>query len=142
MWPFHRSVESFLPDRDYLPVAMPTTDLQVLYVLTRQGGVLRRYSTLTTVLDSDAEPATVNRGETVVNAAGNVTRINKVGIGLSVVSAIVKALGGDAGIAGVGVQRQCGRLQLYRRCRRSGRPGDAGQVVGGRRLLPGQPSCC
>lgn len=96
----HRSVESFLPDRDYLPIAMPTTDVQVLQVLTRQGAVLRRYSELASVLavPDGADGPTVHRDQAVVDAGGTSRHAAKLGIGLSVVSAIVKALGADAGV--------------------------------------------
>jgi hypothetical protein len=92
---WHRAEQSFLPDRDYLPVAMPTTDLHVLRVLVRNGGALRQYSELSTVLvgDGAADP-TVERDATVVNAQGKSTRTTKVGLGLSAAGALVKALGG------------------------------------------------
>jgi hypothetical protein len=97
---FARSVQSFLPDRDYLPVAMPTTDVKVLQVLTRQRGALRRYSDLARVLVAadGAEDPLVRADEPVVDAEGASRRAAKIGIGLGIVSGIVKALGGDASI--------------------------------------------
>ena len=96
---FSHSV-SFLPDKDYLPIAMPTTDVHVLQVLTRQRSVLRRYSDLPSVLV--AAPATddplIKENEPVVNASGTKRRSAKIGIGLGVVSAIIKAFGADASI--------------------------------------------
>jgi hypothetical protein len=95
-----RQVKSFLPDGDYLPVAMPTTDVQVLQVLTRQRSVLRRYSELDRVLapaDGAAGPI-VASSQPVVNASGMARRSAKIGIGLGIVSEIVKALGAKASL--------------------------------------------
>jgi hypothetical protein len=47
---FRRGAESFLPKRDYLPLAMPTTGISLLDLLTKDGPVLRRYSSLSAVL--------------------------------------------------------------------------------------------
>jgi hypothetical protein len=97
---FAHSVNSFLPDKDYLPIAMPTTDVQVLQVLTRQRSVLRRYSELARVLapaEGAADPL-ISENEAVVDAGGTSRRSARIGIGLGIVSAIVKALGADAGI--------------------------------------------
>lgn len=79
---------------------MPTTDVQVLQVLTRQRSVLRRYSDLPRVLIAAAGTAdpVITRDEPVVNAAGKSRRSTKVGIGLGIVSAILKALGAEASI--------------------------------------------
>jgi hypothetical protein len=95
-----RSAEPFLPDRDYLPIAMPTTDVQVLQVLTRHGAVLRRYSDMASVLQVPGgtdEPA-VYRDQAVVDADGTWSRAARLGVGLSVVSAILKALGAEAAV--------------------------------------------
>jgi hypothetical protein len=97
---FRASVESFLPDRDYLPVAMPTTGVHTLQVLTRQGPALRRYSELAEVLaipPGTDQPA-VHRDERVVDTSGTMRRQVKLGIGLGVVSALVRALGADASV--------------------------------------------
>jgi len=97
---FMHAVNSFLPDKDYLPVAMPTTDVQVLQVLTRRRSVLRRYSELARVLvagDGAAEPV-INGDAPVVDASGTSRQTVKAGIGLGIVSSILKALGADAGI--------------------------------------------
>jgi hypothetical protein len=91
-----RSVEPMLPDRDYLPLAMPNAGVHVLQVLTRHRGVLRQFSDLTTVLHkrpADEGPR-VNRNVLVVNADGTSTRTEKIHLGLAVVGAIVGALGG------------------------------------------------
>jgi hypothetical protein len=97
---FFRSVAPFLPDEDYLPVTMPTTDLQVLHVLTRDRDVLRRYSVLDTVLvGADGVPApAVTLDAPVADASGSLIRTAKLGLGLSVVSMIVQAFGGTAGL--------------------------------------------
>ena len=97
---FHRGRESFLPDRDYLPLAMPNTDLQALDVLTRGGGALRRYGSITDVLAAD-EPLpddVLERDHLVANSKGVVDRSKKVGLTLGLVNTIIKALGGDAGL--------------------------------------------
>jgi hypothetical protein len=95
-----RPIESFLPDGDYRPVAMPTTDVQVLQVLTRQRSVLRRYSDLSSVLvvpGGVGAPA-VSCHQPVVDASGAARRSVKLGIGLSLISAIVRALGADGDV--------------------------------------------
>ena len=101
---FGRSTEPFLPDRDYLPVAMPTSDMAVLHVLTRQRSVLRRYSELNRILRSGAEEPVVHRDQPVVDAAGSATRHARLGIGLTVVSGILRALGAEGGLD-LGAQR-------------------------------------
>ncbi len=95
---FGRAAASFLPDRDYLPLAMPTTDLALLDVLTRDGSVLRRYTALPHVLRPlDGEPTYVcHLGAPVADASGASARSAKAGIGLGVVAGIVQALGADA----------------------------------------------
>jgi hypothetical protein len=97
---FTHSIKSFLPDKDYLPIAMPTSDVRVLQVLTRQRSVLRRYSELRRVLAAAAGSADplINADEAVVDARGNSRRLVKVGVGLGVVSAILKAFGAAADI--------------------------------------------
>lgn len=92
----NRTAESFLPDRDYLPIAMPTTDIQVLQVLTRQGRIMRRYSDLRSVLAAPSDIAAPHtfRNQAVVDTSGMSHRTAKIGFGLSVVATIVKALGG------------------------------------------------
>jgi hypothetical protein len=97
---FRRAALAVLPDRDFLPVAMPTTGVQVLQVLTRTGQVLRRYGELETVLV--AGPAATGPklllGEAVVDATGTTSRHTHLGLGLGIVSAIIQALGGEAGL--------------------------------------------
>ena len=97
---FAHSIKSFLPDKDYLPIAMPTSDVRVLQVLTRQRSVLRRYSDLPLVLAAAADSADplIIADEPVVDASGNSRRSAKIGIGLGVVSALLKAFGAAAGI--------------------------------------------
>lgn len=86
----------FLPDKDYLPVAMPTTDIAVLNVLAEGSGVLRRYSRLDNVM-LNVEPLPEVRVDAgVVDATGTAVRSAKAGIGLSVVSQVLQALGADA----------------------------------------------
>ena len=95
----HGSV-SFLPDRDYLPMAMPTTGFDVLWILTRNGGTLRRFGILSDVLVAqDLLPTdAVRRDEITANAAGTVTKSAKAGLSLGIVNAILTALGGKAGL--------------------------------------------
>jgi hypothetical protein len=94
------SIKPFLPDRDYLPVALPTTDVGVLQVLTRAGGSLRRYSRLDRVLSAGAGvPAPeIAVDQPVADASGATARTLKIGLGLNVVSSIIEALGGEAGL--------------------------------------------
>jgi hypothetical protein len=90
-----------LPDRDYVPLALPTTDLQALDVLTRAAKVLRRYSRLDRVLiiDPAATAPLITADQPVVAASGSNHRTAKVGIGLAAVSSILQALGGKAELA-------------------------------------------
>jgi hypothetical protein len=89
-----------LQDCDYVPLALPTTDLRPLDVLTGAGRVLRRYSRLDRVLAVD--PATpeveIAADQTVVASSGADDRTARLGIGLGVVSSILEALGGEAGL--------------------------------------------
>jgi hypothetical protein len=97
---FSRGSTSFLPDRDYLPLAMPTDGLDLLWVLTRNGGVLRRFGCLSDVLRAPSPLAkeAVTSKEVTVNAAGTATRSVKAGLSLGVVNTILQALGGNAGL--------------------------------------------
>jgi len=97
---FSRGSTSFLPDRDYLPLAMPTDGLDLLWILTRNGGVLRRFGLLSDVLaaQSPLAAAAVTRDEITVNATGTATRSVKAGLSLSVVNTILQAFGGNAGL--------------------------------------------
>ena len=93
-------VKQFLPDKDYLPLALPTSDMDVLWVLTRDRGAIRRFGTLADVLTAEAKPGEelVRRGAVVVDATGDAKRSFKVGLTLNVVNTIVTALGGKAGL--------------------------------------------
>jgi len=95
---FGKQAEPFLPDRDYLSATLPTTDLHVLMVLAREKGILRRFSTLPTVLTSKNGPdaIVVTRDEAVVAVQGSSTRKMKIGIGATIVASLVSALGGKA----------------------------------------------
>jgi hypothetical protein len=93
-----KATAPFLPDRDYLPVAMPTIDVQVLQVLTREGKALRRYSDLARIVHGPAQPPVTARDQAVVQASGSATSNAKIGLGLNVVSSVIRALGGDAGL--------------------------------------------
>ncbi|WP_454857523.1 gasdermin [Promicromonospora soli] len=94
---FRRGAESFLPNRDYLPLAMPTTGVSLLDLLTKDGPVLRRYSSLSAVLTTGADPIPTSFSEErVADATGSTTRHAKVGIGLGIVGSIVQALGAGA----------------------------------------------
>jgi len=93
---FRRQAEPYLPDGDYLTVTMPTTDVEVLQVLAQQRGVLRRFSTLATVLNADLDLGTikVEWDQPVVDVKGTATRKARIGLGASVVASLVQALGG------------------------------------------------
>lgn len=98
---FKRAARSFLPDRDYLPVALPTDDVEVFQVLTRTGdGALSRYSRLPEILEVPAETPDphVVRDRAVVDTSGTAERTTKLGIGLNVISSIIQAMGGEAGL--------------------------------------------
>lgn len=91
-----KHADPFLPDGDYLPVAMPTTDVAVLQVLAGHGGVLRRFSTLDQVLrhDADISRITIKRDEPVANVKGAAKSQAKIGLGVSIVASLIQALGG------------------------------------------------
>jgi hypothetical protein len=95
---FRRQAEPFLPDADYLSATMPTTDLEVLMVLARERGILRRFSTLPTVFTSasSAEDIAVTRDQTVVAVRGTASRKMKIGIGASIAAGLISALGGKS----------------------------------------------
>jgi hypothetical protein len=96
---FRRAARSFLPDRHYLPVAMPTRDVQVFDVLTRaRDASLDRYSRLDEVLTAPTSEVRVYRDEPVVDTSGSSGSTAKLGLGLNVVSSLIQALGGDAGL--------------------------------------------
>src|ERR1700761_9083420 len=96
---FRRAASSFLPDRHYLPVAMPTSDVQVFDVLTRaRDGSLDRYSRLDEVLAVPSASVRVHRDQPVVDTSGASGTTAKLGLGLNVVSSLIQALGGDAGL--------------------------------------------
>jgi len=97
---FRRGAASFLPDRDYLPMVMPTAGFDILWILTKDRGVLRRFGTLSDVLSSDRElPAdAVRRDEVTANAAGTAARSVKAGLSLGIVNTLLAALGGKAGL--------------------------------------------
>lgn len=97
---FSRGSASFLPDRDFLPMAMPTSGFDVLWILTRNGGALRRFGILSDVLvarDLLAADA-VRRDETTANAAGTASKSVKAGLSLGIVNTILTALGGKVGL--------------------------------------------
>lgn len=97
---FSRASASFLPDRDYLPMAMPTAGFDVLWILTRNGGALRRFGLLSDVLVAQSPlPAdAVRQDEITANARGAAARSAKAGLSLGIVNAILTALGGKAGL--------------------------------------------
>jgi hypothetical protein len=98
---FRANAEPFLPDGDYLTVAMPTTDVEVLQVLAAERHILRRYNSLATVLTSDLDIAKIKSvlDQPVVDVKGSATRKTTIGLGASVVASLVQALGGQ----GIGV---------------------------------------
>ncbi|GIE27620.1 hypothetical protein Ait01nite_006650 [Actinoplanes italicus] len=83
-------------DRDYVPLALPTTDLRLFDVLARAGRVLRRYSRLDEVLTVEpaTPPVSVTDDEPVVATSGSGQGTAKLGIGLAAVSAVLEAFGG------------------------------------------------
>ena len=95
---FSRGAPSFLPDRDYLPLAMPSAGVDVLDVLSLAGGALHRYSSLGSVLlcDENVPFPKPGRDVSVASAEGFSRRRAKLGIGLSVTSQILRALGSSA----------------------------------------------
>lgn len=95
---FSRGSTSFLPDRDYLPMAMPTAGFGVLWVLTRNAGVLRRFGILSDVLVAqNGLPAdAVRRDEITANTAGTTSKSTKAGLSLGIVNAILTAFGAKA----------------------------------------------
>jgi hypothetical protein len=97
---FSRGTKSFLPDRDYLPMAMPTTDFDILWILTRSGGALRRFGVLSDLLAAENPlPAeAVRRDQITANAAGTAARSAKAGLSLGLANTILTALGGKAGL--------------------------------------------
>lgn len=97
---FSRGSVSFLPDRDYLPMAMPTAGFDVLWILTRNGGTLRRFGILSDVLVAQnlLSADAVRRDEITANATGTVTKSVKAGLSLGIINTILTALGGKAGL--------------------------------------------
>ena len=67
---FSRGSKSFLPDREYLPMAMPTAGFDVLWILTRNGGALRRFGILSDVLTAQnlLSADAIRRDEITTNA--------------------------------------------------------------------------
>jgi hypothetical protein len=81
-------------------MAMPTTGFDVLWILTRDGGALRRFGLLSDVLAARHSLPTdaVRRAETTANATGTFTKSVRAGISLGIVNAILAALGGKTGV--------------------------------------------
>jgi len=98
---FGTQVKQFLPDRDYLPLALPTSDMDVLWVLTRERGAVRRFGVLADVLTAPTPPGEelIRRNAIVVDATGKGNRSEKLGLTLNVVNTILTALGGKAGLS-------------------------------------------
>jgi uncharacterized protein Veg len=98
---FSNRVKPFLPDRDYLALALPTSDMDLLWVLTREGGNVRRFGALADVLTAPTAPGEelVRRDAVVVDMTGEANRSAKLGLTLSVVNTIITALGGTAGLS-------------------------------------------
>lgn len=97
---FSRGSKSFLPDREYLPMAMPTAGFDVLWILTRNGGALRRFGILSDVLTAQnlLSADAIRRDEITTNATGTAAKSAKAGLSLGVVNTILTALGGKAGL--------------------------------------------
>jgi hypothetical protein len=97
---FTPMVKRFLPDSDYLPLALPSSDMDVLWVLTREREVIRRFGVLGDVLTGPTPPGEefVRRNADVVDATGKANHSLKIGLTVSVVNTILTALGGKAGL--------------------------------------------
>ena len=95
-------VKQFLPDRDYLPLALPTSDMDVLWVSRASGGP---YADLALWPMCSRRPprrrrlSLSRRNAIVVDATGEANRSAKLGLTLSVVNTIITALGGKAGLS-------------------------------------------
>jgi hypothetical protein len=98
---FGAQVKQFLPDRDYLSLALPTSDMDVLWVLTRDRGAVRRFGVLADVLTGPTPPGEelIRREAIVVDATGNGNHSEKAGLTLNIVNTILTALGGKAGLS-------------------------------------------
>jgi hypothetical protein len=94
-------VKRFLPDTDYLPLALPTSDMDVLWVLTREREVIRRFGILGDVLTAPTSPGEelVRRNAVVVDATGKANHSVKLGLTVSVVNTVLTALGGKVGLS-------------------------------------------
>jgi hypothetical protein len=98
---FSKQAEPFLPDADFLAVALPTADLQVLSVLARERDVLRRYSRLTTVLSVDDDvPAgdsqvEVARDQPTADVRRAASQSVKIGVGMNLLASLLQLLGGQ-----------------------------------------------
>jgi hypothetical protein len=81
-------------------MALPTAGFDVLWILTRNGGTLRRFGILADVLISRDLLAAdaVRRDEITGNAAGTASKSAKAGLSLGIVNTILTALGGNAGL--------------------------------------------
>jgi hypothetical protein len=81
-------------------MAMPTADFDVLWILTRDSGVLRRFGVLSDVLAvGDPLPAeVVRRDQITANATGTAAQSVKAGLSLGLANTILTALGGKAGL--------------------------------------------
>jgi len=98
---FGAQVKRFLPDRDYLPLALPTSDMDVLWVLTRDRETVRRFGVLADVLTAPTPPGEelIRRNAQVVDVVGKGNSSEKIGLTLSVINTILTALGGKAGLS-------------------------------------------
>jgi hypothetical protein len=92
---FGRLAKQFIDGENYLPIATPTTDLHVLDVVTGRSGSLDRYGSLDRVLTAGVgqQLPTVDKDAKVIIPSESMTKSTKVGLGLSIVSTIARALG-------------------------------------------------
>lgn len=97
---FGQAAQPVLRDADYRPVAMPTSDVHVLQVLTRQRRALRRYSDLATVLQvtGSPPPGLISDAQPVIDMNGAWLQTAKAGLGLGIVSGLLEALGAKADV--------------------------------------------
>ena len=92
-------IRSFLPDRDYVPLAMPTTGVDVLGTLIKDGGVLRKYGMLADLLAGPslaAQRGLITRSRPTTNTMNVSTRETKGKVSIATANAALAALGGKA----------------------------------------------
>jgi hypothetical protein len=97
---FRHAAISFLPDGDYVPLAMPTTDIDLMWLLTQEGRYLHRFGLMQDVLaaPNDLPDKAFRLAQPVANAKGTTSNTKKAGLSIAVTNTILTALGGKAGL--------------------------------------------